>query len=270
MDQPRRSEPSPVRSVVRALKLLKAVGEGVRSTGQLQKAADVPGPTAVRLLNSLESEGFVSRGADGYGPGPAIIRMFLALEPDSLVWRLIKSAVAELNERTGETSLFMVESNGMRECLAVGETKDQIRRVVPVGGRFPLHQGASGIMLLAHGLLKKTLPSITDADGNYETRSGGPRPVADLIADCERALRDGVVESVGKESWGVASPVLSNGALIGVLSVSAPAFRYSPERLAAFREVCLDVTTRTNDMLARVASGLGSPDAPDGDSLTAS
>jgi IclR family acetate operon transcriptional repressor len=269
VDQPRRTEPAPVRSVARALKLLKAVGDGKRSTGQLQKAADIPGPTAVRLLNALENEGFVSRGPGGYSPGPAIIRMFFALEPDSLIWRLVKSAVAELNEKTHETSLFMVESDGMRECLAVGETKDQIRRVVPVGGRFPLHQGASGIVFLAHGGLKKSLPLITDSDGNYDTRSSGKRPVADLVADCERALRDGVAESIGTESWGVAAPVLSNGALIGVLSVSAPAFRYSPERLTTFTEICREVAARTSDLLARVASGFELPDTPGG-GLTAS
>ncbi|OZM76864.1 hypothetical protein CFP66_38700 [Pseudonocardia sp. MH-G8] len=259
-----------MRSVARALSLLKAVGGGVRLTGQLQKVADVPGPTAVRLLNALESEGFVSRSVDGYAPGPALIRMFFALEPDSLAWRLITSAVAELNEKTHETSLFMVESDGMRECLAVGETKEQIRRVVPVGGRFPLHHGASGIVFLAHGLLKKTLPGITDADGNYDTRSSGKRPVADLVADCERALRDGVVESIGKESWGVASPVLREGVLIGVLSVSTPAFRYSPERLDTFTELCRDVAARTNDLLARVASGFAPADDTDDEACSAS
>jgi DNA-binding IclR family transcriptional regulator len=246
------------------------VGNGLRSTGQLQKAVGVPGPTAVRLLNALESEGFITRTAAGYSLGPAITRMFFALEPDSLAWRLIKSAVAELNEKTHETSLFMIESDSMRECLAVGETKDQIRRVVPVGGRFPLHQGASGKVFLAHGRLNKTLPLITDADGNYETRSSGKRPVADLVADCERALRDGVVESIGEESWGVAAPVLSSGTLIGVLSISVPAFRYSPERLATFTELCRDVAARTTELLARVASGFALPDTADEDSLTRS
>lgn len=247
---------STVRSVTRALALLRAIGEGTRLTGQLQRAVGIPGPTAVRLLRTLEQEGFVTRTPDGFAIGPEVTRLFLAVEPDSRTWQTIRSAVDELKRETGETAQFMIESSGMREVVYAAESDHGVRRVMRAGNRYSLHLGASGKLFTSFNRSHEFFASLADQDGMYMTRSGRLRPVKKLEEEAEQARREGVTHAIGPESWAVAAPVARHGSLLGTLSLGIPGSRYSDEFLAKCRTLCRDIASRTSETLERIATDL--------------
>jgi DNA-binding IclR family transcriptional regulator len=137
-------------SVGRALRILIDLGEGPRSLDELAATIEVHKTTVLRLLRTLEEEGFVYRdGSHRYHLGA---RMF-GLAGSALEQREIRGMatphLARLNRATGQTVHLGVYEGGEVVYLDKYDSRHPIRMYSRIGLRMPLHCTAIAKVLLA-------------------------------------------------------------------------------------------------------------------------
>lgn len=138
------------RTVGRALDLLAEVCTGSPlSLTECARRVHLPASTALRLLRTLESAGFVTRRSDGaFEPGTRVLQLgATALGRQSLV-ALAQPSLARIVERTGESSYLVVR--GPRDTalyLAMAEGTHAVRHTSWVGRAIELADLAVGAAL---------------------------------------------------------------------------------------------------------------------------
>lgn len=186
---------APTRSVDRALALLGAVcTEGSLTLSDAARMVDLSPSTALRLLRSLASSGFITRGEGGeYRPGAGIIQLgALALGNESLV-SLCSAAMKELVAHTGESCYLSVPGVGDTALyIAIVEGTHSVRHASWVGRSIPLEGSASG------------------------------RVLSGEVPDTGYAI---VQSGVEKDVTAISAPVLMGGRTVAALSIVAPTYR---------------------------------------------
>lgn len=141
---------SSTRTVQRALTLLAEVcDQGSASLVESARAADLPPSTALRLMRTLESEGFLARAADNsYQPGPRIIQIGAkAFSRETLV-PLSREPMEGVVEATGE-SIYLCVPGGSDQAIYISivEGTFSVRHTNWVGRTVPLKSSAAGAVL---------------------------------------------------------------------------------------------------------------------------
>ena len=197
---------SGIQVVDRAVLVLDAVARGGPcSLAELQRATDLPRPTAYRLAVALVRHGVLARDADGRFVLGRRLAAWGAVAgrglPDAG-----RPVLARLSETTGESAQLYVREADHRVCVAVHERPSGLRDTVPLGAVLPLDRGSGGKVLLAWA---------TDA-ARFEITT---RELASV-------RRRGWAASVGEREAGVASvsaPVFDGpGVVAAAVSVSGP------------------------------------------------
>jgi DNA-binding IclR family transcriptional regulator len=204
--------------VERALRLLRVLSEldSARLT-DLACAADLDKATALRLLETLVSQGFVAResrskaytlGAEFMVLGAAALRRF---DPRPLA----RPSLMRLSSAFEDSAVLSIPSGLETLCIDVHEGSYPIRaNYLHVGSRRPLGVGAGSLALLAWlppEECEAAIATIGPQLGRYP-RIGAARACGHAV------LLDVVVERMG----GIAVPILStSGRPVGALSVPA-------------------------------------------------
>jgi DNA-binding IclR family transcriptional regulator len=140
------AEPS-TRTVERALALLATVCErGGANLADSARTCDLAPSTALRLLRTLETTGFVSKDEFGlYRPGGRIIQLGAqALSNESLV-DLAADAMEEVATATGESAYLSVEGHaGTALYISIVEGTHSVRHASWIGRTVPLDTSAAG------------------------------------------------------------------------------------------------------------------------------
>jgi DNA-binding IclR family transcriptional regulator len=201
---------------------------------ELATAADVPVPTAIRILKTMESCGFVRRSADGsFTHGPAAIWMAVRLDPEGAIGHAIRQATQDLSDRFNETTAFFMQDRNERVCVASVESGQEVRWVCQVGQRMPVHLGAAGRVLVAFGM-----------SDNRALEPGA----ADLEVAAIRGMGYATTEREStNDSWGVAAPVYEGGVFYGALACGIPVSRATPELCAQLTEACVSTAISASD-----------------------
>lgn len=191
------------RTVERALSLLGTVcAAGAISLAEAARGVELPASTALRLLRTLESTGFVRKDDDGeYRPGMRIVQLGAqALGHESLV-SLAADSMSRLVEATGESTYLNVpggaQTPGEGIYIAVREGTYSVRHTSWVGRSIPLEGTAAGVVLR------------------------GETPEAGYVV-----VSDGVEPDV----TAIAAPVRVGERVVASLSVVAPSYRISSEQ----------------------------------------
>jgi urocanate hydratase len=198
---------SSTRTVERALVLLAAVcAEGSVSLTEAARLAGLPASTALRLLRTLESSGFVSRDQGGaYHPGTRIIQLgATALGRQSLV-ELAQPSLERIVQQTGESTYLVVRGPGDTALyLAMVEGTHPIRHTSWVGRAIDLADLAVGAALR------------------------GDVPPAGFVAQHDR--RD-------PEITAIAAPVLRPGGVAAALNLLGPTYRIDDARTEQYGRI---------------------------------
>jgi IclR family transcriptional regulator, acetate operon repressor len=188
------AEPS-TRTVERALALLATVCErGRANLADSARDCELAPSTALRLLRTLETTGFVSKDESGmYRPGGRIIQLGAqALSNESLV-DLAAEAMGEVATKTGESAYLSVEGHaGNALYISIVEGTHSVRHASWVGRTVPLDRSAAG-----HALR-------------------GKLPEAGYVV---------VERGVEKDVTAIACPVYSEARIVAALSVVVPSYR---------------------------------------------
>lgn len=211
-----------VAAVERALAIVAALeqADGPSSLADLARATTLYKSTILRLLTSLERNGYVARLRDGrYDLGPAAFRLGMAYERKNALRARVLPRLQDLVDRGTESASFHIRQDaGHRLCLFRVDSGHATLDRVAAGGVYPVSVGAGGHVLLAF-------------DG-----AAGPR------YDAIRA--EGWALSLGERDpacAALAAPVFGPAGIVGILSLSGPRERFRPEQVDFMRATVLPV-----------------------------
>jgi DNA-binding IclR family transcriptional regulator len=216
-----------VASVVRALRILGAFGDGRRELGvaQLARFLDVHVSTASRLAGTLAAQGFLQRApGGGFRLGPEMMRLGLLAAGGENLAETAHEAMEELAAETGETVVLSVPTEGEAVEVAQVDSRYLVGGKSWVGRRLPLHATSDGKVFLAFGAAR------VSARGRLEpvtTRTITDRPT--LARELTSVREQGWAPSVGELEEGlngVAAPIFAGSErCVAAVSVSGPAYR---------------------------------------------
>lgn len=253
-----------VRAVQRALRILSFVAQSVMPIGlsEISRLAKLDKATTLRLLATLEAEGFVKRNEDGrhYVLGARVIQLFNAWHGD--IRQLARPHLERLSRATGET-VGLIEARGT-EGIRVEAIpgKHELGMSAAIGRSSPMYSGAGGKAILAH---------MPQAEVERIIEVTALRPVTpDTMTDREMLMRtldqvrkQGFAYSIGENVVGassVAAPVFDAGGYpIAAITVSGPQIRLKKARLA-------QIAPLVRDAAAALSRDLGVSSDDKGDS----
>ncbi len=234
------TSPTGTQAVDRAAQLLKEVVDGpdpVTFT-ELTAATGLAKSTTSRLLMALERNGLVRRDRHGrFRPGEVFVRYAWRGSAESGLVAVAQPFLDRLGASTGETINIGVASRYMVEQIAQVESRYLIGGTNWIGLSVPLHCAALGKILLAYdaaelppGRLEQRTPQTITSRAALEADLAQVRQRGYAITDAE--LEPGLVA--------VAAPVYGDeAAVVAALSVSGPASRLTPDRIADVAPQCV-------------------------------
>lgn len=232
---------TPPQSIDRAATLLVHLldSEGPTTLAELTEAADLPKSTTSRLLSTLERHGLVHQtGQRGtFEPGPAIMRFAHRGAVERSLVELSEPSLEALSEESGETVNLAVPTAFGVEHLAQVDARHFLGTGQWVDRRVDYHCTANGKVFLAFGAaeLPAKLARLT------------PHTVLDreqLETELEQVRADDFATAIDELEVGLsamAAPVRGpTGDVIAALSISGPAMRLTPSRIAGLRPVLIN------------------------------
>ncbi len=217
-----------VRAVDRALAVLQAFGDGDGPLPLVEVArrAGLHLTTALRLLGTLESHGFVQRLSSGYSLGPQLLVLGERFRRGLRLEEQVMPALHRLRDGSHESAAFFVREGDARRCLFRLDSPQPVRTIARVGEVAPLGIGAHGRALIA-----------LEAE---------PPPRLPIVSRGERL----------KEVAAIAAPVLeARGKVAGSIGITMPLYRFD-EAAAA---LCLPLVLREAVALTRALGGDPAP-----------
>src|SRR3954454_3764043 len=218
------------RTVERALALLSEVC--TRDAATLTECArhtGLPASTALRLLRTLESRGFISRDDDGgsFRAGPRMIQLGATSLGRNELARLARPALDRIGTATHEAAELSIK--GVDETAiytAQVEGTHAVRHSSWIGRAVPMDGLAVGQVLR------------------------GEVPEAGYVAGRDRLEPDVTA---------IVAPVRYPGGIAGALSVIGPTYRIDPETMHAYGRI---VATEAAELSARLGSSPDEQEAP--------
>jgi DNA-binding IclR family transcriptional regulator len=183
-----------------------------------------------RILQSLVSRSLVQvvPGGSTYVLGPAAMGLSARAFSQVDVRSVASPILRHLRDVTRETTTLSVLVGNQRVYLDQFESPEEVKMVIEIGPRYPLHSGASSRAILA--FVPDSL--IEDAIGQLRAL----RPEFDesvYRADLDEIRKRGYATSLNERNTGAASIAApffdAAGNVMGSISSSGPAFRYAIE-----------------------------------------
>ena len=225
-----------VRSLEKALDLLDYLEKtgSPRGVRAIESDLGIPKATAQRLLEVLESRGFVRKHEGKYALWVGALHLARSFRASDGLGRSALPIMKALVELSEETCSLYVRQGLERILVERVESPLPLRFQTPIGERLPLHIGASGLVLCA-GMPEAelagyiaTLDDVRLADGTLLTR--------ELLAERIGAVRHaGYATGVGERLEGmssVAAPVdTKDKGIIAAINIAGPSTRMDAQKL---------------------------------------
>jgi IclR family acetate operon transcriptional repressor len=208
------------RTVERALALLSEVcARGEVTLTECARETALPPSTALRLLRTLETAGFISRDDDGgsFRAGPRMIQLGATALGRNELARLARPALDRIGTATRESAYFSIEGTGQTAIyIAQVEGTHAVRHSSWIGRAVPLEGLAVGQVLR------------------------GEVPAEGYVAGRDRLEPDVTA---------IVAPVRYPGGIAGALSVLGPTYRIDAETMHAYGRI---VATEATELSARL------------------
>jgi DNA-binding IclR family transcriptional regulator len=250
-------------SVQRATAILRAAAESPRgdTASGLARSTGLPTSTALRLIHTLENEGFLTRQGNGrYVIGLVLARLGHDAGHGDLLDATARAALERVAADTRETvTLSVVRGREALDVVMQIDGPHLIQAVNWVGRRYPLHASSSGKVLLA-ALEPSRLERFLEAPLERPTEATITDPDV-LRREIELVAARGYAEIVDELEEGLASlsvPIVEReGRLVATLNVTGPSFRLDPRRRIA-------ALTPMRAAVAQIEARLGEETSQDG------
>ena len=229
-----------VQAVERALAILAKLGHCPQGMGaaDLAREVDLPRPTVIRLLNTMEQSQAVERVADDgrYRLGESILYLATAVSFSRQLVLIARPFLQELAQQTGETVYLSLPDGYQTHYIEQINSQYHIQPIDWIGSRAPLHLVADGKVFLAHWS--------DEALARY-----GERPLASYASQSITSLKilrrqlaqvkqQGFASTRDEFEEGLvafAAPVLNGeGRVVTAVTVGGPTYRFPPEQDGEF------------------------------------
>ena len=183
-----------------------------------------------RILRSLASRSLIQAVASGpgYVLGPAAAGLATRAWTQLDLRSVASPVLRRLRDRTGETTTLSVLVGDQRVYLDQFESPQEIKMVIEIGSRVPLHSGASSRAILAHlpqPFVDTALRQLREADPDLDADAWLAR-----LADIRERGYGISLNERGTGAASIAAPFFdSAGNVLGSVSASGPIFRYKEE-----------------------------------------
>lgn len=241
-----------IRTLDKGLLLLETIEKAGEPVG-LQRLTELLGwekSTVLRLANTLENRGLIRRDPTvrGYTLGAGIFRLYQSLTRNLDLQRIARPFLTRVFRETGETTHLSIVRNALVVFIDKLTSDKLLSANIHIGGTEPLHCTSVGKAYLAFlpeeeaaALLPGDLPAMT-----VHTLTG----TEELRKELERVRNRGFAVDDEEYIEGVRCvgiPILSDlGLPVGMIGVSAPSFRMTPERAeetgAFMKEISTEVS----------------------------
>ena len=143
--------PDFVEALARGLDVLACFDAAQRtmSLSDVAAAADLPRPTARRLLLTLAELGYVRADDGAFSLTPKVLNLGMAYVSSLGLWEIARPHLTDLVRRTGESSSMAVLDGSDIVYMARVSVPKLITLRVDIGTRFPAPQTSQGKVLLA-------------------------------------------------------------------------------------------------------------------------
>ena len=205
--------------------------------------------TVHRMLATLEEKGFVERDAltERYQLGIKLWELSANLAPATDQSTLWQKELVRLRDQLGETVSIYVRAGVERIRIQSVQSNEPVRRVAPVGAKFPLYAGASSKILIAYALPEEQEEIWSHPTWQFRTGS-----IDTYQHELSEVLEQGYAVSFEERESGVsavAAPIFNREGLItAALAVSGPASRLTIERLTEIAPIVQGAAKRMSLM----------------------
>lgn len=228
------------------------------SVRQIADRTGLSRSTVHRVLTAMERQRVLVQDprTKSYELGPVSLELGLAALSDLDVKAVAQPFMEQLRDRSGETVGLSLRVEDARVYVEQLVSPHELKAVVNLGERYPLHSGAPGYALLSF-LPDEQIDAFLDRVDIVPPTSNAPADVNELRAVLERVRAAGYAIAVAETMPGLSSiavPLYSRGAPTpeAALSVTGPTDRFDCEAMDAIRPALV----RTGTTISRL---LGSP-----------
>ncbi len=225
----------PVKSLLRALDVLRVLGGADRplSLSELVAQTQFSRTAAYNILTTYEIRGLVRRDSQNhYALGWGLLELGEQVRSRSALSDAARPLVEDLAESTGETVLLGVLDQDSVIYVEKAESRRSVRMVESPGRRLPLHQTATGLVLLAHASAAfhdRYVAGLADADGSLVRQI---TEMTEMIRMSGHAIS---VQDLDPDLASASAPVVGpGGEPMAALTVAGPATRLVRDRLEEF------------------------------------
>ena len=232
--------------LLKSMNLLVCLADGPLSVVKLSERTGVSKPTVYRILNTLDSGGFVVRDSirREYSLGPAFIGLGRATRNSAELIRRVRPSLRELHDKYNETINLGVLSHGKIIYLDTLESRERLRVTIPMGIEDNCHTTALGKAILAAMPEDSALKTINEATLPQRTQNTLISH-NQLLTTIRKSRSFGYAIDNEEDEIGfrcVAAPILnSNDFPIAAISVTAPTSRRSLEDFATIGQFLIGV-----------------------------
>ena len=232
--------------------LLFSRAEGALGVSEIARTLQLSKAVVHRILQSLSARGLLTTldASASYVLGPAAIGMGNKAWSQLDFRTLAAPVLRRLRDETRETTTLSVLTNHSRMYLDQFESPQEIKMVVDIGARHPLHSGASSRAIIAF------LPDayVDEAATALQSTKSDFRE-ADYRQLLEKVRRDGYATSFNERGIGAASiaaPFFDRtGNVLGSISSCGPIFRFDAVDTEGHAAKVVAAAREISDLLAR-------------------
>ncbi len=140
-----------IRAVNVAFRVLGALAEAPKQTlSQLAVSLKMTNSLTYRMLVTLEAEGMVFRDQHRrYSLGSRAMYLGYQAQRSLPINELAQPVIDQLVDATSETVHLVLRSGSERVIVAMKESPQAVRVSTPIGTKFPMYYGGTGLCILA-------------------------------------------------------------------------------------------------------------------------
>lgn len=235
--------------------MLATSSQGV-TLKEVQEASGLNKGTAFRILRSLESHSIAARNADGtYTLGSRVLWWESCHRQNPDLSKLVRPYLEKLRDLTSETVVFSIPVGDRSIVVEQATSRHATSTRFLLGASAPLHAGATGRVILAHLSEERRRKLLTPTLKRFTERTITDRKRLEQVLT--RCMSQGFAFSEGERlhnTSSLAAPVFgSHKQILGVLSVSGPTERLTPDRRRSITPLLLRESRLLTEQLGRPA-----------------
>ena len=251
-----RKNHKPVKSLIKALRILDALGDCPSGVGITELSATLKAPksTVHRLIATLEAVGYsvFDPPTSKYMLGTKLARLGEQLNHQSSLLTFGMPSLEQLTRECGEASHLAIMEGTEVVYISREESKEPMRISFAMGHRAPAHCTALGKAFLA-GLSDTEIRMLY---ANTKLPRLTPRTQTKLlqvIAECAAIRREGIAYDNEEYMPGlccIAAPIKDfSSRTIAAMSLSMFKHKMTPERRASFKEALVRAAAKLSEKM---------------------